>query len=184
MNTLDIKEITNTVQKELAIKNPMAAPKLTKIVINMGLGAALSDSKLIDRMNAQLIQIAGQKPQVTRAKQSIATFKLRAGDKVGLKVTLRGKRMYDFLQKLTNVVLPRLRDFRGISSRAFDRQGNYSLGLSDLSVFPEVDFAQLDQSAGIEMTFVTNCADSKAARLLLEKLGMPFEKSEEDRRKV
>ncbi len=171
-------EIKTKLGKEFEIKNPMAVPRLQKIVVNVGLGEALSDSKVLDRVAEQLALITGQKPLVARAKVSIATFKLRAGDKVGLKVTLRGKRMYNFLEKLTSIVLPRLRDFRGVSRGGFDRQGNYNLGLSDLTVFPEIDYAKLDKVRGLEITFVTSAKNAAAGLRLMQELGMPFEKEE------
>lgn len=171
-------EIAKQVAEALEIKNPMAVPKLTKIVINAGMGSALSDSKVLDRMANEMQKITGQKPAVTRAKQSISTFKLRSGDKIGLKVTLRGIRMYDFLQKMINVVLPRLRDFRGVSLTAFDQRGNYSLGLTELSVFPEIDYAQLDKLGGLEITFVNTATNPEGGKVLMEKLGIPFEKEE------
>lgn len=165
-----IKEL----QQELGIKNVMQVPKLTKIVVNMGLGEALADQKVIERAGVQLTQITGQKPLTTRAKRSIATFKLRAGDKIGLKVTLRGSRMYDFLEKLTRIVLPRLRDFRGISRTGFDGQGNYNLGIPEITVFPEIDYAQLDKTRGLEITLVTTAKTDKFSLALLTKLGLPF----------
>ncbi len=171
-------EIKNLLQKELGLTNIMNVPRLIKIVVNIGLGEALTDKKVIERVAEQLSVITGQKPSVTRAKTSIATFKLRAGDQIGLKVTLRGRRMYEFLEKLVRIVLPRVRDFRGISKRGFDGRGNYSLGLSEQIVFPEIEYAKVDKARGLEMTFVTSAGDDRAGYKLLSLLGMPFEKEE------
>jgi large subunit ribosomal protein L5 len=170
------KEIKGTLQKELKISNVMAVPKLTKIVVNVGLGEALQDQKILGKVADQLAVITGQKPSITRAKKSIATFKLRAGDKIGIKVTMRGKRMYDFLEKLTKIALPRVRDFRGVSRKNFDHSGNYSLGLTEQIVFPEIEYSKIDRIRGLQLTFVTNVKKDEHALALLEKLGMPFEK--------
>jgi large subunit ribosomal protein L5 len=163
-------------QKELNIKNKYAVPKLKKIVVNMGIKDALADKKNIETASAVLSQITGQKPKITKAKLSIATFKLRKGDKIGVMVTLRGKRMYDFYSKLVGVVLPRLRDFRGVSLRSFDHRGNYSLGFSESIVFPEIDPAKLEKVQGLEITIVTSAREDKEAEALLRALGMPFAK--------
>ncbi len=169
-------EIKSELQKELKLTNPMQVPKLTKIVVNVGLGEALIDSKVIERVMEQLAVITGQKPQVTRAKTSISTFKLRAGDKVGLKVTMRGTRMHDFFEKFITIVLPRGRDFRGVAVSGFDGRGNLNIGLKEQTVFPEIDYAKLDKIRGLEITFVTNARNNIGGRTLLTKLGMPFEK--------
>lgn len=169
-------EVKQQMKDELNITNPMAIPRLVKIVVNVGLGEALSDSKVTDRVSEQLAIITGQKPALTRAKVSIAAFKLRAGDAIGLKVTLRGQRMYDFLEKLIGIVLPRVRDFRGVSRRSFDGQGNYSLGLREQIVFPEIEYSKIDKTRGLEVSFVTTAGDDATAYLLLNKLGIPFEK--------
>lgn len=169
-------EVRQQMKEELNITNPMAIPRLVKIVVNVGLGEALSDSKVIDRVSEQLAIITGQKPALTRAKVSIAAFKLRAGDAIGLKVTMRGQRMYDFLEKLISIVLPRVRDFRGVSRRSFDGQGNYSLGLREQNVFSEIEYSKIDKARGLEVNFVTTAGDDKTAYLLLNKLGIPFEK--------
>lgn len=169
-------EIKPTLQKELGITNVLAVPKLTKIVVNIGIGEALADKKVIDRVKEQLSLITGQKPAPAKAKVSISAFKLRAGEVVGMKVTLRGKRMYSFLEKLIRVVLPRVRDFRGISAKGFDGRGNYNLGLREQTLFPEIEYGSIDKVRGLEITFVTTAKDNKSAQALLTKLGMPFEK--------
>ena len=156
----------------------MGVPKLQKIVINTGLGEALSNKKTIENMSKQLAIITGQKPSPTKARKSIATFKLRKGETIGLKVTLRGKRMYDFFERLVTIVLPRIRDFRGVSGKGFDDQGNYTLGLKEQIIFPEIDYDKIDKIRGLEITFVTKTKDKKKTKKLLEHLGMPFEKTE------
>jgi large subunit ribosomal protein L5 len=181
MNMIDLKtkyqtEIIPELTKQLNVKNQMAVPKLVKIVINSSLGEALKDKKVIESMSAQLAAIAGQKLQVTRARLSIATFKLRAGDAVGTRVTLRGTRMYDFLTKLIGIALPRVRDFRGISKKGFDGNGNYTLGIKEQTIFPELEYKMVDRVRGFEITFVTTAQDDKSALLLLTLLGLPFEK--------
>lgn len=156
--------------------NIMQTPKLVKIVVNCGMGEALADKKAIEKMAAQLAVITGQKPQLMRAKRAISTFKLRAGDAVGLRVTLRGRRMKDFLTKLVGIALPRVRDFRGIPNRGFDGNGNYTLGVKEHTIFPELEYSMLDKVRGFEITFVTTAALNKEAKLLLIKSGLPFEK--------
>ncbi len=170
-----LKEIKPELQKMLKT-NIMAVPQLKKIVINVGLGEALTDHKVLDRVSEQLKAITGQKPKVNRAKVSISSFKLRAGDAVGLMVTLRGRRMYDFFEKLVRIVLPRVRDFRGVKLSGFDGRGNYNLGLREQIVFPEIEYDKIDKVRGMEITLVTSATDDKAAKILLEKLGLPFEK--------
>ncbi len=155
-------------------QNPFATPRLVKIVINCGLGEALGDKKVIEKMQEQLAVIAGQRPQITRAKRAISTFKLRAGDVIGLKVTLRGKRMNDFLLKLTSIALPRVRDFRGVSTRGFDGRGNYTLGIAEQTIFPELDYNMVDKVRGFEITFVTTAKTDDEAKKFLAGLGMPF----------
>jgi len=171
------KEMAPRLAKELGITNPMATPRLVKIVINCGLGDALKDKKILDSMSTQLGVITGQKPQVTRAKRAISTFKLQAGNAIGLKVTLRGKRMYDFFTKLVGIALPRVRDFRGVSGSGFDGQGNYTLGISEQTIFPELPYTLVDKVRGFEVTFVTSTKIDEQAKKLLEMLGMPFEKT-------
>jgi len=159
------------------IKNRMAIPRLSKIVINCGVGReALADKKVLESMAKQLAVIAGQKPQITRAKRAISTFKLRAGDAVGLRATLRGPRMYDFLTKFVRIALPRVRDFHGVSARGFDGKGNYTLGIAEQSIFPELDYSMIDRPRGFEVTFVTTAGNDKDSKKLLTLFGMPFEK--------
>ena len=170
------KEIAKKLQEELGIKNVNATPRLMKIVVNMGVKDALSDKKNMDKAVEVLGLITGQKPKVAAAKKSIATFKLREGDKIGAVVTLRGKRMYDFFDKLVAIVLPRLRDFRGLSLNSFDKSGNYSLGFTEDSVFPEIDPGKIDRIQGLELTIVTSAVDKKGGEALLRAMGMPFVK--------
>jgi large subunit ribosomal protein L5 len=155
-------------------KNSMEVPRLEKIVLNMGLGNAIQNIKLIDTATEELKMIAGQRPVVTRAKRSIAAFKLRAGMPIGVMVTLRRKRMYDFLNKLINVALPRVRDFRGISGKAFDGQGNYSLGVKEHIIFPEIDYDKIDEIKGLNVSIVTTAKTNEQGKELLKLLGMPF----------
>ena len=163
-------------QKDLGLKNPHQVPKLEKVVLNVGLGRAKDDKKVIEAATNTLRKITGQQPVETIAKKSIAGFKLREGNKIGLKVTLRGDQMYEFTDRLITIVLPRLRDFHGVSNKAFDRQGNYSLGLIDQSVFPELSFDETTTSHGLQVVFVISTQDKAHAKALLEKFGMPFEK--------
>ncbi len=174
------KDLIPKLMTELGITNLMAAPKLVKIVVNCGIGGeALKDKKVIEKAREQLAIITGQRPHVTRAKQAISTFKLRAGDPVGLRVTLRGTRMYDFFTRLTVVAMPRVRDFRGILMRGFDGRGNYTLGVTDQSIFPELEYSLIDKVRGFEITFVTNAVSDKSGRALLMAMGMPFEKTQD-----
>jgi large subunit ribosomal protein L5 len=161
---------------ELGISNPLAIPKITKVVVNVGLKEAVTDKGVVEKVANQLKDITGQKPRINRAKKSIANFKLRQGDVVGVSVTMRGKKMEDFLMKLLTVVLPRVRDFHGVSNKAFDRSGNYSLGLSEQIVFPEIEYAKIDKIRGLQITLSTTAKDAKISRRLLELVGMPFEK--------
>lgn len=178
--TLPIKERYEQVKSQLVERhgygNPMAVPRVEKIVINMGLGEAREDSKVLERASKELAQIALQRPVVTKAKKSVSNFKVRAGMAVGLKVTLRGTRMWAFLDKLINVALPRVRDFRGISANSFDGRGNYSLGVREQLVFPEINYDQVDATRGMDITIVTTAESDEEARSLLEFLGMPFRK--------
>ena len=167
-------EIRQTLAKDLNITNPMAVPKLEKIVINMGLGEATQNVKIMDPLVADLAAIAGQKPVTTRAKKSIAAFKLREGMPIGAMVTLRGDTMYEFLDRLISIALPRVRDFRGVSSKSFDGRGNYTLGLRDQLIFAEIDYAKVDKIKGMNVTIVTTAQDDNAARALLKGFGMPF----------
>jgi large subunit ribosomal protein L5 len=167
-------EIKQAIAKELNITNPMAIPKLEKIVINMGLGEATQNVKIMDPLVADLAAIAGQKPVTTRAKKSIAAFKLREGMPIGAMVTLRGDNMYEFLDRLVSIALPRVRDFRGVSSKSFDGRGNYTLGLRDQLIFAEIDYAKVDKLKGMNVTIVTTAADDNGARALLKGFGLPF----------
>ncbi len=171
------KEKIKKVQEKLGLKNINAVPRLSKILVNMGVKDALLDKKNLERGNTVLTKITGQKPKVAKAKKSIATFKLREGDAIGLFVTLRGKRMYDFFEKLTKIVLPRLRDFRGVSKKSFDGRGNYTLGFTESIVFPEIDPANLDKIQGLEVSIVTTAKNDNEGFVLLEEMGMPFTKS-------
>lgn len=171
--------IVAELQKELELANVNQAPRLEKIVLNVGLGKAKDDKKVIEAAHNTLIKITGQRPIETTAKLSIAGFKLREGNKIGLKVTLRGEKMYEFMDRLINVVMPRLRDFHGVSTKAFDKSGNYSIGLVDQSVFPELTFEETTTSHGMQAVFVVKCEEQAHARALLSKFGMPFEKNKE-----
>ena len=168
------REIAPALAKEFNITNPMATPRLEKIVINMGMGEAIANAKVIDTAADELRAITGQKPVTTRAKKSIASFKLRQGMPIGTMVTLRGDRMYEFLDRLVSVALPRVRDFRGISPKAFDGRGNYTLGIRDQLIFPEIDFNKVDKARGMNISIVTTARDDEQARALLRALGMPF----------
>jgi len=168
------EQIASALMKEFQYENVMQVPKLVKIVINMGVGQATQNPKLLDGAVEELAAISGQKPIIRRAKKSIAAFKLRAGMAVGAKVTLRGDRMYEFLDRLVNVALPRTRDFQGVSAQGFDGHGNYSLGLKDQTVFPEIDYSQVERVRGMDITFVTTASSDDEARALLRHFGMPF----------
>ena len=168
------KEIIPALKKEFGIENPMAVPKIEKVVLNMGIGEAISNVKIVEAAAEELTRIAGQRAVITRAKKSIATFKLRAGMPIGCRVTLRGDRMYEFLDRLLNIALPRVRDFRGVATRAFDGRGNYTLGIRDHLIFPEIDPTKIDKSKGLNVTIVTTAGTDDRARVLLRELGMPF----------
>lgn len=179
MDTLKRKytqEILPKLLKECGLKNTMEAPKLEKLTINMGIGEAVQDPKVLAQCQEDLMAITGQKPVTTKAKKSIANFKLRQGMSIGVKVTLRRQRMYDFIERLVFVALPRIKDFRGISPRGFDGHGNYTLGLSDQLIFPEIDYDKLYKPKGMNITFVTTAKSDIHARVLLEELGLPFRK--------
>ena len=163
-------------QQKLAISNVMEIPKIEKIVLNMGLGDAVQNPKVVEKAAEELSLIAGQKAVVTRAKKSIATFKLRAGMPIGARVTLRQDRMFDFLSKLINIALPRVRDFRGVSAKGFDGRGNFSMGVSEHIIFPEIDYDKIDQIRGLNVTIVTTAKTDEGARALLDAIGMPFRK--------
>jgi large subunit ribosomal protein L5 len=168
------KEIKTALQKELGLENTMAVPRLEKIVLNMGLGEATQNSKLVDPLVGDLTSIAGQKPVLTKAKKSIAAFKVREGMAIGAMVTLRGDAMYEFLDRLISVALPRVRDFRGVSTKSFDGRGNYTLGLRDQLIFAEIDYAKVEKLKGMNVTIVTSASDDNSARALLKQFGMPF----------
>lgn len=167
-------EIAPAIAKEFGIENPMAIPKIEKVVVNMGLGEGISNSKILDVAAEELKTITGQKPVITKAKKSIAAFKLRQGMNIGAMVTLRGDRMYEFLDRLISVALPRVRDFRGISPKAFDGRGNYTLGVREQLIFPEIDFNKVDKTRGMNISIVTTAKTDDQARSLLKSLGMPF----------
>lgn len=176
LHDIYIKQIVPEFLKA-GIVNRMAIPRLVKIVINCGIGReALGDKKVLESMAKQLAVIAGQKPQITRAKRAISSFKLRAGDAVGLRATLRGPRMYDFLAKFIGVALPRVRDFHGVPNRGFDGKGNYTLGIQEQSIFSELEYSLIDKPRGFEITFVTTAGNDKDGKKLLTLFGMPFEK--------
>ena len=168
------KEIAPALAKEFEIKNPMAVPKIDKIIVNMGLGEASANAKILDVAAEELKAITGQKPVITKAKKSIAAFKLRQGMAIGTMVTLRGERMYEFLDRLISVALPRVRDFRGISGKAFDGRGNYTLGVREQLIFPEIDFNKVDKTRGMNISIITTAKTDDQARSLLKSLGMPF----------
>jgi large subunit ribosomal protein L5 len=168
------KEIAPAMMKEFSVTNPMAVPHLHKIVVNMGVGEATQNAKVLDPAVADLNAITGQKAVITRAKKSIAAFKVRENMPIGAMVTLRGDRMYEFFDRLVNTALPRVRDFRGVSTKSFDGRGNYTLGLKDQLVFPEIDYAKVDKLKGMNITIVTTAQDDNQARSLLKHLGMPF----------
>jgi large subunit ribosomal protein L5 len=168
------KEIASALAKEFDIKNPMAIPKIEKIVVNMGLGEASANAKILDVATEELRSITGQKPVITKAKKSIAAFKLRQGMSIGTMVTLRGDRMYEFLDRLISIALPRVRDFRGISGKAFDGRGNYTLGIREQLIFPEIDFNKVDKTRGMNISIITTARNDDEARSLLKSMGMPF----------
>ena len=168
------KEIKAALKTELALENVMAVPRLEKIVLNMGLGEATQNTKLLDPLMADLGSIAGQKPVTTRAKKSVAAFKVREGMPIGAMVTLRGDMMYEFLDRLISVGLPRVRDFRGVSTKSFDGRGNYTLGVRDQLIFPEIDISKVEKLKGMNITIVTTAKDDNSARALLKQFGVPF----------
>ena len=167
-------EIAPALAKEFGIENPMGIPKIEKVIINMGVGEAIGNAKILDTAVEELRSVTGQKPVVTKAKKSIAAFKLRQGMNIGTMVTLRGDRMYEFLDRLISVALPRVRDFRGISGKAFDGRGNYTLGIREQLIFPEIDFNKVDKTRGMNISIVTTASTDEQARSLLKALGMPF----------
>jgi large subunit ribosomal protein L5 len=168
------KEVRPALVKELGLKNPMQAPQIEKVVVNMGLGEAIQNGKILDASLEQLSAITGQKPVVTKARKSIANFKLRQGQSIGAMVTLRGNRAYEFLDRLLNVALPRVRDFRGVSPKAFDGKGNYTLGVKEQIIFPEINYDRVEKIKGLNITVVTTARNDEEGRALLRHLGMPF----------
>ena len=168
------KEVRSDLMKELGFTNPMQAPKLDKIVVNMGLGEAINNGKIIDASVEQLSAITGQKPVVTKARKSIANFKLRQGQSIGAMVTLRGDRMYEFFDRLVSIALPRVRDFKGVSPKAFDGKGNYTLGLREQIIFPEINYDKVEKIKGLNITVVTTARNDEEGRALLRHLGLPF----------
>jgi large subunit ribosomal protein L5 len=169
------EEVVPALVKEFGYQNPMQVPRLTKITVNIGLGEALTNAKAVDAAVTDMTAITGQKPVVTKARRSIAQFKIREGNTIGAKVTLRGQRMWDFLERLTRVALPRIRDFRGVPSKSFDGRGNYSLGLREQLAFPEIEYDKVDRLRGLELTVVTTAKTDEEGQRLLALLGMPFE---------
>jgi large subunit ribosomal protein L5 len=169
-------ELHGQIMQELGLKNAMEVPRITKITLNIGVGEAVADKKVLDNAMADLEKIAGQKPQVTRARKSVATFKIRDGYKIGCMVTLRRERMYEFLDRLVNIAIPRIRDFRGLNPKAFDRQGNYSIGVSEQIIFPEINYDQIDAIRGLDITITTSARNPEEGRALLGAFNFPFKK--------
>jgi large subunit ribosomal protein L5 len=170
------EKIVPQLKQSLGLRNTMQVPRILKITVNMGVGEAVADKKVMDAATADMAKITGQKPAVTKAKKSVATFKVRDGQAIGCKVTLRGARMYEFLDRLVNIAIPRIRDFRGISGRSFDGRGNYSLGVKEQIIFPEIQYDQIDQIRGMDITISTSARDDKHGRALLEAFNFPFRK--------
>jgi large subunit ribosomal protein L5 len=168
------KEVAPAIAKEFGIKNPMAIPRVKKVVLNMGMGEAIANAKILDTATEELRTITGQKPVITKAKKSIASFKLRQGMPIGVMVTLRGDRMFEFLDRFVSIALPRVRDFRGVSPKAFDGRGNYTIGVREQLIFPEIDFNKVDKLRGMNITIITSARNDEQARALLKGLGMPF----------
>lgn len=169
-----IAEVVPALQKEFEYKNVMAVPRVVKVVVNMGLGESIQNPKSLEHAVGDLTKIVGQKPVITKAKKSIATFKLRQGMNIGTMVTLRGRRMYEFLDRFMSLALPRIRDFRGVSPKSFDGRGNYSIGIKEQLIFPEIEYDKVDKVRGMDITIVTTAKTDEEARALLKKLGMPF----------
>ena len=170
------EKIVPELKQKLELKNTMQVPRILKITVNMGVGEAVADKKVMDAATADMAKITGQKPAVTKAKKSVATFKVRDGQAIGCKVTLRGDRMYEFLDRLVSIAIPRIRDFRGISTRSFDGRGNYSLGVKEQIIFPEIQYDQIDQVRGMDITITTTARDDRHGRALLEAFSFPFRK--------
>ncbi|HEY5808027.1 MAG TPA: 50S ribosomal protein L5 [Povalibacter sp.] len=170
------EKVVPELQKSLGVSNVMQVPKITKITVNMGVGEAVADKKIMDNAVADMTKITGQKPLVTKSRKSVATFKLRDGLAIGCKVTLRGARMYEFLDRLVSIAMPRIRDFRGVSARSFDGQGNYNFGVKEQIIFPEIAYDQIDAIRGMDITITTTAPDDKTGRALLEAFNFPFRK--------
>jgi large subunit ribosomal protein L5 len=170
------RDIVPKLKQDLGVANTMQVPKITKITVNMGVGEAVADRKMMDAAVADLTKITGQKPSIRKSRMAVASFKLRAGLAVGCMVTLRGDRMYEFLDRLISIAMPRIRDFRGMSPRSFDGQGNYSLGVKEQIIFPEIQYDQIDQIRGMDITITTTASDNKQGRALLEAFNFPFRK--------
>ena len=170
------EQVVPRLREQLNVKNPMQVPRITKITVNMGVGEAVSEKKVMDAAVADLTKITGQKPLITKSRKAIASFKIRAGLPIGCKVTLRGARMYEFLDRLISIAMPRIRDFRGVSPRSFDGQGNYSLGVKEQIIFPEIQYDQVDQVRGMDITITTTATDNRHGRALLEAFNFPFRK--------
>jgi large subunit ribosomal protein L5 len=170
------EQVVPRLQKDLDIGNPMQVPRITKITVNMGVGEAVADKKVMDAAVGDLTKISGQKPLITRSRKAIASFKIRAGLPIGCKVTLRGARMYEFLDRLISIAMPRIRDFRGVSPRSFDGRGSYSLGVKEQIIFPEIQYDQIDQIRGMDITITTTAKDNRQGRALLEAFNFPFRK--------
>lgn len=168
------KEVAPAIAKEFGISNPMAIPRVEKVVLNMGMGEAIANAKILDTAADELRAVTGQKPVITKAKKSIASFKLRQGMPIGVMVTLRGDRMYEFLDRLVSIALPRVRDFRGVSPKAFDGRGNYTIGVREQLIFPEIDFNKVEKLRGMNISIITTARNDEQARALLKGLGMPF----------
>lgn len=170
------KEVVPSLMKQLGLKNALEVPRITKVTLNMGVGEAINDKKIVDKAMQDLMMICGQKPVATKARKSVATFKIRQGQLIGCKVTLRRQRMYEFLDRLINVAIPRIRDFRGLSTRSFDGRGNYSLGIQEQIIFPEIDYSQVDAIRGLDVTITTTATSNAHAQALLEAFNFPFRK--------
>jgi large subunit ribosomal protein L5 len=170
------KEVVSKLKQQLGLANTLEVPRITKITLNMGVGEAINDKKIVDKAMQDLMMISGQKPVATKARKSVATFKIRQGQLIGCKVTLRRQRMYEFLDRLINVAIPRIRDFRGLNPRSFDGQGNYSLGIQEQIIFPEIDYSHVDAVRGLDVTITTTARSDAHARALLEAFNFPFRK--------
>src|SRR5690349_9613312 len=174
LKDLYTKTIAPKLQKDLGLSNVMETPRISKITVNMGVGEAVADKKVMDAAVADLTRITGQKPLITKSRKAVASFKIRAGLAIGAKVTLRGRRMYEFLDRLISIAMPRIRDFRGVSPRSFDGRGNYSLGVKEQIIFPEIQYDQIDQVRGMDITITTTASDDRRGRALLEAFNFPF----------